>query len=100
MLYNPKWDQVTPLDQFIAWLETKDSSETYDWRSRDVCACGQFYGSGAWLGQPGFKRLNSIAHGNGHASDRADWTFGKCLERAKKYREWERLGILVPCSET
>ncbi len=85
MLYDPKWDE-TLLDRFIAFLETKDPNEGYNWCGPESCACGQFYGSRDWIGLPGFARLNSIAQGNGRLDNPSDWTFGKCLERARKYQ--------------
>ena len=92
MLYDPKWDQRTLLDQWIAWLETKEPSERYDWMYHRECPCGQFYGSVGWVSTPGFGVLNKIARGEPRDdcvsafSNREDWTFGKCLERAKQYR--------------
>ena len=94
MLYNPKWDQHALLDQFIAWLETKDPDEAYAWWDPDNCACGQFFGSRGWQGIKEFVRLNSIAQGAGTRRWQADWTFGRCLVRAKVAREWEHLGYL------
>ena len=42
MLYNPKWSTTPSLDGFIAWLETKDPSETYNWGNCNECAAGQY----------------------------------------------------------
>jgi hypothetical protein len=81
MLYNPKWDkETTLLGKWIAWLKTKNPSESYDWTTTTDCACGEFYGGGGWEYITEFGLLNSIAQGEGCSSE---WTFGKCLERAR-----------------
>ena len=42
MLFNPTWAKTLSLEGFIAWLETKDPEERYDWLSFNTCACGQY----------------------------------------------------------
>jgi hypothetical protein len=42
MLFNPTWAKTPSLEGFIAWLETKDPEERYDWLSFSTCACGQY----------------------------------------------------------
>jgi hypothetical protein len=48
MLYDKRWDQETKtktpsLDGLIAWLETKDPSEKYDWGNCDgACLVHQY----------------------------------------------------------
>ncbi len=92
MLYDPKWDKGTLLDQWINWLETKPPEEAYEWRDDPRCGVGQFYGGKGWIGLPGFSKLDAIARGGGCHSNQADWTFGKCLDRAKRYRDLMSLG--------
>jgi hypothetical protein len=81
MLYNPKWDKPL-LDQWIGWLGKKPKKKRYAYHLSDICAVGQFYGGGGWIGQPDpeFRFLNTIAAGK----NASDWTFGKCLSRARK----------------
>ena len=93
MLYSPAWDKTSLLDRWIAWLETKDPDERYDWKNLNYCACGQFFGNGSWIKEDGDWRLmNKIARGERRddASYRFDdplgWTFGACLDRAKGFR--------------
>jgi hypothetical protein len=107
MFYDPDCSRVSLLDQWIAWLETKDPDEYYDWYSVGArgCACGQFYGSAEWATRSGidvrsgnWSLLNKIARGEPRDDcvhrfcDRGNWTFGKCLERAKAYRDNKHLG--------
>lgn len=101
MLNNPNWDNKVTLANFIAFLETKPADEAYEYYSPVRCACAQF---GDWLGIPrlqerqeiwgtgGVSDLNDIARGpvivddaSGKITlDAAGWTFGACLERAKR----------------
>lgn len=80
MFYDP---QAQDIKDFIAWLETKDPNETYDWEDSNNCACAQFYrslGRGSndktWL----MGKLDALAWGKLGARE---WTFGKLLERAR-----------------
>ena len=95
MLANPEWDKKNLLDNWIGWLETKDPNEAYEWRFPAGCALGQWHGNAGWIGLPGFSALNTIARGSSSFSDQSDWTFGRCLERARKYSEWQHLGYLT-----
>ena len=101
MLYNPKWDKVSLLDQWIAWLETQDPNQRYDWANLNDCACGRFYGNGAWIKEDGWSLLNKIARGERHDDacyrfdDVAGWTLGACLERARGYRDHKHLGWMA-----
>lgn len=51
MLFNPQWKDwpvtrtAPTLDEFIAWLETKNPDETYRYFDPKVCAVGQFHAS-------------------------------------------------------
>ena len=45
MLFDPKWNREASLQDFIAWLETKDPNEVYRYDSAPVCALGQYYKS-------------------------------------------------------
>ena len=82
---------LSPLDQWIDWLETKEPDERYDWRYVPGCACGQFFGDG-WQAIKETSVLNSIARGFNCPTNETDWTFGRCLERAKHFREHQYLG--------
>jgi hypothetical protein len=45
MLYDPKWEVTTnplSLESFIAWLETRNPTETYDFFCADECLVGQW----------------------------------------------------------
>jgi hypothetical protein len=101
MYYDPQCKPETLLDRWIGWLGTKPASERYEWRDIGHCACGQFYGSGAWIKESGWSLLNKIARGEQRddAYSRFDdpnvWTFGQCLERAKSFREQQHLGWLA-----
>lgn len=77
----------TPLkDQMIAWLETRESAEEYEYTAEEDCACGQF---ARYVGQSLEWRLRAILESSG------DWkhldllacarprTFGALLERLR-----------------
>lgn len=91
MLYDPKWEKKTEtkkpdlysLADFIAWLETHDPAEEYDYMNcKGACLMGQ------WLAQCGFAwdhdlwaadRLWPIRkHSTGKGK-----TFGDALRRAR-----------------
>lgn len=102
MLYNPKWEKRTrtepPLAGLIAWLETKDPNETYEWDDcRGRCLIGQ-YGASIGLSWKAiclletgthdetlYKKLtpNCLALTHPH-------TFGAALERARASLELSR----------
>lgn len=89
---------ATPsLRGLIAWLETKDQTETYDWSNAENCVLGQYYRA---LGMPhtvrliGFKTqaddmgidvndLCCIATDN--QMDEGPRTFGGALKRARAF---------------
>jgi hypothetical protein len=68
------------LDSLIAWLETKDPAETYNWWDADKCLYGQF-GKACGLGGHNFT-LEFIAETPGVAL-REPHTFGSALERTR-----------------
>jgi hypothetical protein len=41
MLYDPKWSK-NDLASFVAWLETKNPNETYEFKDPYNCALGQY----------------------------------------------------------
>jgi hypothetical protein len=92
MLYDPKWSKAPSLDGFIAWLETKDPNERYDYWNCLTCACGQYASSFSianpdwiweWKDRHLTTELNMIGRGSGNYEE---WTFGAALARALAYR--------------
>ena len=92
MLFNPTWAKTPSLEGFIAWLETKDPEERYDWLSFNTCACGQYlrsldleiptkYPDAGYAGVA--DRLSAIARCNGISGS---WTFGNALRSARKVK--------------
>lgn len=87
MLYNPKWSTTPSLDGFIAWLETKDPDETYNYLNCDgECVIGRYLGSLgiAWTNMVTMKTnfylsVDRIASEFPH-------TFGAALRRALAYK--------------
>jgi hypothetical protein len=80
MLYDPKWRGRTlegpmALQNFIAWLETKDPEEKYDWEDPRICVLAQFLGETApcYAGAP----WRDIAYAT------EPFTFGAALKRAR-----------------
>ncbi len=76
------------LPGFVEWLSRKDPNERYEWPRAEICACGQYaksIGVDGWIarGDDTWPKLNLIAKGNASFDD-SEWTFGKCLDRAKK----------------
>src|ERR1700756_1128947 len=83
-------------EQMLAWLDTKNPNERYDWSNCLDCACGQF----AWhigrlkewrsfaqgdgpvgkLDQE-WGELNCIAGGDTYTDYFPNWTFGKMRDR-------------------
>lgn len=88
----PAREQQTLLDRWIDYLATKPEDARYEWRDAPRCAVGEFYGGDGWVGKEGYGTLNCIARGSGSHTDEADWTYGKCLARAKMYRQLMPLG--------
>lgn len=104
MLYDPKWDgggrDPRDLNTLIAWLETKNPTETYYYSSPSNCLLAQYYRAMGFqcvsvrprslfysIGEYGFKErlpagFDDIAIGN---CRKTDCTFGAALERAKAY---------------
>jgi hypothetical protein len=82
------------LPGFVAWLERKDPNEHYRWPNSEICACGQYaktLGMKTWQGSGSnsstWTQLNSLARGDTPPFEEAEpseWTFGQCLDRAKK----------------
>lgn len=72
------------LDSLIAWLETKDPDEQYDFRCSSVCLISQFVGKTIL----GFQLDRATFHG---ACDEIalprPWTMGHALSRALAYRD-------------
>lgn len=99
MLYDPKWEKNSEtkphpsLEGLIAWLETKNPSERYDWSNCEGrCLIGQY---GASLGLS-WREINRAENGDPHTSLyyqlstsnhqlalRGEHTFGGALERAR-----------------
>ncbi len=69
------------LDDLIAWLETRDPSETYDFMSLDDCVLARAeFGcvtpaSGTWQ-----------AYVAGGAGEESIWTMSEALSRARAWR--------------
>jgi len=91
MLYNPKWEAKTEpsLEGFIAWLETKDPNEEYDWSSYNHCAAGCYAMSVGITKEKLFqtnneiiRRLSLLARPPNFDYDNRRDTFGACLSRA------------------
>ena len=83
MLYDKRWDakvetKADPftLESLIAWLETRNPDERYDWTDGATCMCAQYFNVGAlWDSQPGVRPDGlAVVH---------PWTFGAALERAR-----------------
>jgi hypothetical protein len=84
MLYNPQWRPRGVVD-LIAWLETRDPGEYYNYHSCSRCLIAQWMGNSVdWPVEikiiykghdPG-----AIAYGSGAPED---WTFGAALARAR-----------------
>ena len=76
------WD----LRRFVAWLETKDQNEHYDYHNLHVCLIAQYL-KAAGAGRIALKSFEipgpfaRVAHPYGHT--RSSWTFGLALTRAR-----------------
>jgi hypothetical protein len=85
MLYNPQWRRRDGSD-LIAWLETKDSEQSYDYQDCLSCLIVQWMGNNDCFSWP--EEIRNIYYGRDTQriaiGDRtsADWTYGKALTRA------------------
>jgi hypothetical protein len=81
------------LDSLIAWLQTKDPTQRYNYCDPQRCLLCQYfnetfgvpviataknYDVGGWRPLP--EHFDEVSYGN---TTRADWTFGAALERAR-----------------
>jgi hypothetical protein len=81
MLYDPEWGTPS-LAGFIAFAETKNPSETYNWNSPRNCAVAQYktYLTGdmeGWSRDGRYVRLNALAF--------QARTFGELARIARQY---------------
>jgi len=100
MLFNPEWKTKTDphsLKDFIAWLETKNPKEWYNYAVKRDCLLTQWVrhcdadamGSGSSLGYivhgQRMNFYNSPFHriANGIGAGGGDYTFGGALKRAQ-----------------
>lgn len=100
MFYNPKWN-VPSMANFIAWLETKDPRQKYDFKDcQGGCLIGQYMSE---KGIPWGETPNKPqAHWGGTAYNKVaraifgrgvvltpiierPWTFGAALKRTHKF---------------
>jgi hypothetical protein len=88
--------QQPSLEGFIAWLETKDPDESFNYHDSDMCACGQYAKSigtemwGIWPEETHtaiWDRLNGVACSR---DAQRNWTFGHTLEVAREMLKFER----------
>lgn len=97
MLYNLKWGSPS-LASFIAWLETKPSSEHYDFGDcKGGCLLGQYmafigipWGKASpltWVDTPYFKTAEQVFGplDNFPVLHSRPWTFGAALARAREF---------------
>lgn len=99
MLFDPKWNKPS-LDSLIAWLETKNPTESYNFQDcNGKCLIGQYMASIGvdWgyypLGSasPYAQMLEKLSRASGHRFQNAvAWnlprTFGAALARAKAFK--------------
>lgn len=95
MLYDPKWeapavkaDHTTlTLADFIAWLETQNPNQSYNWLSPCNCVVGQFLTATTGNRNPGgmchYDKLFGGLLPYYEIAGTAPYTFGAALERAK-----------------
>lgn len=102
MLYNPQWNQSKPkpgtMASLIAWLETKDPNETYNYLDNKQCLAGQYnremgrkYNVANAMGGFGFfmnfdRKMERIARNYQAFFDPKNRTFGAALARAKTWK--------------
>lgn len=93
MLSSEKWSEAglarPSLEDFIAWLRTRDPAEEYPYGSLKQCAVCQYMGNNFiegrfWL-NPVIMSLNDLATPK-------PWTFGALLERAVACRDQSSSG--------
>lgn len=90
MLYDPKWEKKIEVKPsfigFVAWLETKDPDEKYNWGDGCRCAIGQY------LNLFGITNANNIPYSEYEKFEggpdvfvalKEPHTFGAALERAR-----------------
>lgn len=83
MLYNPNWTPAEPtLAGMVAWLETKDPSETYNWADcQGQCLVDQYAATVGWsISNMSVSQYDALDNGIAYARP---WTFGAALARAK-----------------
>lgn len=94
MLYNKKWDlpikTVPSLIGLIAWLETQDPAQEYDWSKCDgTCLVSQYLTSigildgEQWKDYNYHKALGLPEAGSFNIAYQRPWTFGAALLRAR-----------------
>jgi hypothetical protein len=104
MLYNPSWktpktDDVHSLDSLIAWLETKDPDQSYDYFSGVTCLCAQYYrAKGYWFVlafniyfSHGLGNATLLPRGFDFIASVQPHTFGSALKRARAKQETEMI---------
>lgn len=109
MLYNPQWNQSKPkpgtMASLIAWLETKDPNETYNYLDDKRCLAGQYnremgrkynvtHAMGGFGGGFGFfmnfdRKMERIARNSQAFHDLKNRTFGEALHRAKTWKWYQ-----------
>jgi hypothetical protein len=100
MLWNPQWELSQYLAKFIAWLETKDPNETYNFTLSRRCALAQFVESIAGAIKQPYMGGSMAYIINGQTVDFRPWldavafygkprTFGNALAKARKLQELE-----------
>lgn len=85
MLYDPRWEKKPTYAGFVAWLETKNPKERYEWGNCGNCAIAQY------LKLFGINNVDDIPYDDYAALEGGDnfiamnepWTFGAVLERAR-----------------
>jgi hypothetical protein len=89
MLYNPQWRKRNVHD-LIAWLETRDPAETYNFHNCGDCLIERWMGNHDRMGWPpeimaiyAGRDPGAIARGRGSSFCVTDWTFGAALARAR-----------------
>jgi hypothetical protein len=91
MLNNPKW--AISRQSFIAWLETKNADEVYNWRDGEGgCLFGQYmkhlgiewdWQTYRETGERLFGVWQGTTHANHGVAAAMPWTFGAALARTR-----------------
>lgn len=79
--------QNPSLEGFVAWLETKDPNEAYNYLAPHVCACGQYslFLGEFWIpSNAGPKQIDRVYRDLNVLSAGGPWTFGALLARARR----------------